>query len=97
MSPPPSFSRCNKIERKCNISDKSMLFAGTSVLTGRALAVVTKTGLDTEVGMIAKKVTDTEESKSPLTLRMERFSKQITVIIIVIAIITHFFHHFIIN
>ena len=70
-----------------DISKKCMLYAGTSVLTGRALAVVTATGIKTEVGKIAEKVTSTEESASPLTIRMEKFSKQITKIIIVIAII----------
>ena len=68
-------------------TSKSMLYAGTSVITGRALAVVTKTGIDTEVGKIAKKVTDTQETKSPLTMRMEKFSKQISIIIIVISLI----------
>ena len=70
-----------------DISKKNMLYAGTSVLTGRALAVVCGTGLDTEVGKIAEKVTTTEESKSPLTIRMEKFSKQITMLIVVISII----------
>ena len=63
------------------------LYAGTSVITGRALAVVVGTGIHTEVGKIAHKVTTTEESKPPLVLRMERFSKQITSIILVVGII----------
>ena len=61
--------------------------AGCSVLTGRAKAVVSSTGINTEVGKIAQKVTSTEESKSPLTIRMEKFSKQITLIIAIIAVI----------
>ena len=73
-----------------SLTEKSMLYAGTSVITGRALAVVTKTGIQTEVGQIAQKVTTTEETKSPLTIRMEKFSKQITVIIIIISIIIGF-------
>ena len=64
-----------------------MLYAGTSVLTGRAMTVVVETGISTEVGKIAEKVTSTEESKSPLTIRMEKFSKQISIIIVVISII----------
>lgn len=68
-------------------SKKCMIYAGTSVLTGRAIAVVTATGIDTEVGKIADKVTSTEESKSPLTIRMEKFSKQITLMIIGISIL----------
>lgn len=70
-----------------DISNNCMLYAGTSVLTGRAIAVVTDTGLNTEVGKIATKVITTEESKSPLTIRMEKFSKQISIIIIIIALI----------
>ena len=70
-----------------DISKKCMLYAGTSVLTGRALAVVVNTGIKTEVGKIAEKVTTTEESDSPLTIRMEKFSKQISKIIIVASII----------
>ena len=73
--------KLSESEKRC------MLHAGTSVLTGRAIAVVTSTALNTEVGKIAQKVTETEESKSPLTKRMEKFSKQISLIIVVIAII----------
>ena len=77
-------------ENHKSLTEKSLLYAGTSVLTGRALAVVTKTGIQTEVGQIAQKVTNTEETKSPLTIRMEKFSKQITIIIIIISIIIGF-------
>ena len=69
---------------------KNMLFAGTVVTTGRALAIVTKTGINTEVGKIADKVANTEDEKSPLTIRMEKFSKQISMLVIVIAIIIAF-------
>ena len=71
-------------------SKDNLVFAGTSVITGRALAIVTSTGLDTEVGKIAQKVTTTQESKPPLVIRMEKFSKQITRIILVIGIIIGF-------
>ena len=67
---------------------KNMLFAGTSVITGRAKAIVCGTGVNTEIGKIAVKVTETLEEKSPLTIRTEKFSKQITAIIFLIAIIT---------
>ena len=66
---------------------KNMLFAGTSVITGRAEAIVVETGANTEIGKIADKVINTEEEKSPLTIRMEKFSKQISLFIIVVAII----------
>ena len=85
-----SIGVAKSFEKIRSFSNKSMLYAGTSVITGRALAVVVSTGVETEVGKIAKKVTTTEETKSPLTIRMERFSKQITMIIILISIIIGF-------
>lgn len=67
---------------------KNMAYAGTTVITGRAQAIVTSTSTYTEIGRIADKVSNTEEEKSPLTIRIEKFSKQISIIIIFIAIIT---------
>ena len=67
---------------------KNMLYAGCNVITGRARAIVTETGINTEIGKIFKQVVDTEEEKTPLTIRMEKFSKQISIIIIIIAIIS---------
>lgn len=69
---------------------KNMIYAGTSVVTGRARAVVTSIAIHTEIGKIADKVTNTEEEKSPLTIRIEKFSKQISMIIAVVAVITAF-------
>lgn len=67
---------------------KNMVYAGTAVTTGRAKAIVVATAIHTEIGHIADKVTNTKEEKSPLTIRIEKFSKQISVIIVIIAIIT---------
>ncbi len=66
---------------------KNMVYAGTSVITGRATCVVVATAIDTEIGSIATHVANAKETKSPLTIRMEKFSKQITGLIIAIAII----------
>lgn len=68
----------------------NMIYAGTTVIRGRAVAVVTNTGIDTEIGKIADKVTNTKEEKSPLTIRMEKFTKQIGLMIILIALIITF-------
>ncbi len=76
------------IREKARITSmNNMLFAGTSVTTGRAKAVVTATGLNTEIGKIAKEVTTISNEKSPLTIRMDKFSKHISIIIIGIAIV----------
>lgn len=68
----------------------NMVYAGTSILTGRATAIVVAIATNTEIGKIAKKVANTKETPSPLTIRMEKFSKQISALIVVVAIITAF-------
>ncbi|MBE0467565.1 MAG: HAD-IC family P-type ATPase, partial [Candidatus Desulforudis sp.] len=65
------------------VSERSnMALAGTTVNTGRGVGVVVATGLRTEVGKIAGAVTLSEMSKPPLVLRMERFSKQISLAVL---------------
>lgn len=66
---------------------RNMLYAGCSVITGRALAIVTEIGINTLVGHIADTVSKIKEEKSPLTIRMEKLSKQISMMIIIIGII----------
>ena len=68
-------------------SQTNMLFAGTSVVTGRARAIVVKVALATEIGKIASTINETKEEKSPLTIRVENFSKQITLLIAIISVI----------
>ena len=67
---------------------KNMLFAGTNVMTGRAKAIVVATSINMEIGRIASTVAETKEEKSPLTIRMEKFTKQISMIILIIALIS---------
>ena len=65
----------------------NMLFSGTSVVTGRAKAIVVATALETELGQIANTINNTKETKSPLTIRVEELSKQISMLIIFVAVI----------
>ncbi|MBQ8682037.1 MAG: HAD-IC family P-type ATPase [Bacilli bacterium] len=67
---------------------KNMLFAGTNVMTGRAKAIVVATAINTEIGKIASTVAETKEEKSPLTIRINKFTKQISIIIVIIAFIS---------
>ena len=66
---------------------RNMLYAGCNVVTGRCIAVVTNIGIKTEIGNIAETVSKIKEEKSPLTIRMEKLSKQISSLILVIALI----------
>jgi len=83
-------SKTSDIIEKGNISineQDNMLFSGTNVVTGRAKAIIIAIGLDTEIGKIADSINTTKEEKSPLTIRVEKFSKQISMLVLVIAII----------
>lgn len=76
------------IEKEVPLGERrNMIYAGTSVLTGRAKAVVVSTGINTEMGKIADHISNTKEEDSPLTIRMNQFSKQISLFIIIIAVI----------
>jgi len=57
----------------------NMLFSGTLVNRGRARAVVTATGIITEVGRLAKAMQQCDVAKPPLIQRMERFTMNIAV------------------
>ena len=65
----------------------NIAFSGTTVVTGRAKAIVVKIGLQTEIGKIADSINNSESEKSPLTIRVEKFSKQISVLVMAVAII----------
>ena len=66
-------------------SQTNMLFAGCNVVTGRGIAIVVGTGINTEIGKIADTLNNGKEEKSPLTIRMEKFSKQISAFIIILS------------
>lgn len=66
---------------------KNMLFSGSSVITGRATAVVVGTGSDTEIGKIANNLNEVKDEKSPLAIRINKFSKQISVAIVFVAVV----------
>ena len=65
----------------------NMAFSGTTVVTGRAKAIVVSIGLQTEIGKIADSINNAEEEKSPLTIRVEKLSKQISMLVLAVAVV----------
>ncbi len=67
------------------ISDRrNMLFKGTMVSNGTANAVITSTGMKTEIGQIADML-NVDDRETPLQKRLHKFSKQLAVIVILIC------------
>ena len=69
---------------------KNMAFAGATITSGRAMGVVTTTGMNTEVGKIAENVSLTESAKPPLVLRMESFTQQISLLVLFFSLVIAF-------
>lgn len=65
----------------------NMLFAGTTISTGRGTGLVIATGKDTEIGKIASSLKDLSIGKAPLVKRMEKFTKRISIIILIAVIL----------
>lgn len=71
------------------IGDRSnMAFSSTNVTYGRGVGIVTGTGMNTEVGYIAKMLSTTENELTPLQRDQEKLGKTLTISIIFIAIVT---------
>jgi Ca2+-transporting ATPase len=68
----------------------NMVFKGTIVSNGSARAVVTSTGMNTEIGKIAG-LLDIGFQKTPLQKRLAVFSKQLAVLVILICVIVFVF------
>jgi len=69
------------------ISEQSnMLFSGTTVVTGRAKGIVASVGLKTEIGKIANSLNSSDEEKSPLSIRVDKLSKQISILVLIVAV-----------
>ena len=79
----------NKVIRKdVSINERTnILYMSTSVMRGNATGIVIATGQNTEIGNIANMVDETIDEKTPLTKRVETFSKQISTLIISLSLI----------
>ena len=66
---------------------KNMVFMGSTVVYGRGKAVVTGTGMNTEMGKIADALTQAEEGKTPLQIKLAGLSKILTYLVIGICVV----------
>lgn len=84
----PSKKITTAIGGKTSVNDqKNMVFMGTNVTKGNARAIVTNTGMNTEMGTIAELVQEVKEKLTPLQEKLKQFSKWLGYVTIGICII----------
>ena len=66
---------------------KNMVYMGSTVVYGRGSAVITGTGMNTEMGKIADALAQAEDGQTPLQRKLSQLSKILTWIVLGICII----------
>lgn len=75
-------------DTRCALGDqKNMVFSSGLVTYGRGVAIVTSTGMQTEIGKIATLMNKTKDKRTPLQQNLDDFSKKLSFVIIGICII----------
>jgi P-type Ca2+ transporter type 2C len=70
------------------VSDRAnMAFAGSTVTSGRGTGMTVATGSNTEVGRIAVSLVTTESAKPPLLIRMEKFARHISIVVLAVTML----------
>ena len=77
-------------ENEKKLSYKNMAYAGSLVISGRGIGIVVATGTDTELGKIAHNVVNMKQEASPLVIRINKFSKQISILFTCLIIVLSF-------
>ncbi len=66
---------------------KNMVYMGSTVVYGRGKAVITATGMDTEMGKIADALANASEGQTPLQIKLSQLSKILTWLVLGICVI----------
>ena len=66
---------------------KNMCYMGSTVVYGRGRAVITATGMDTEMGKIADALSNAEQGQTPLQIKLSQLSKILTWLVLGICVI----------
>ena len=76
------------VEEAAPLGDRfNMVFSGTAATYGHGRAIVTATGMRTEVGRIAGLLESTGDEKTPLQRELDRTGKLLGVVVVAIAIV----------
>ena len=65
----------------------NMVYMGSTVVYGRGVAVITATGMETEMGKIADALVQAEEGQTPLQRKLSQLSKMLTWLVLGICVL----------
>ncbi|MFR8898903.1 MAG: cation-translocating P-type ATPase [Coprococcus sp.] len=63
----------------------NLVYSGSLVTGGRAVVLVTATGMETEIGKIAALMNATKEKRTPLQVSLDKFGSQLAIVIMIIS------------
>ena len=66
---------------------KNMVYMGSTVVYGRGTAVITATGMGTEMGKIAGALAQAEEGQTPLQIKLSQLSRVLTWLVLGICLV----------
>jgi Ca2+-transporting ATPase len=66
---------------------RSMLYLGTAIAAGRALAVVVSTGAETELGQVGRLVAISTKERSPLEVHLTQLGRRLVYLVLLVALI----------
>jgi Ca2+-transporting ATPase len=82
-------------EKDISLGDrKNMVYMGSTVVYGRGSAVITATGMDTEMGKIADAITQAQENATPLQIKLNQLSKTLSWLVLGICVFIFIFSVF---
>lgn len=82
----PSHKEADVLTGEASLGDrKNMVYMGSTVAYGRASVLITDTGMRTEMGKIADALTQAEDEKTPLQVRLSALSRTLTWLVLAIC------------
>jgi Ca2+-transporting ATPase len=82
-----AISRMEEPPPDADADPQAQIYMGTTVVTGRGILRITKTGTQTELGKIATSLSEHVEEETPLQVRLKTFSKILTYIVVAATLV----------
>jgi len=83
----PCHKSIHTLEGELTLADQqNMVFSGTIVTEGRGKFFVTATGIHTEIGKIAEMVREVKIPRTPLQMKLDRFSRKLGVLVLFLSL-----------